>query len=187
MPNTGGTEYEGGVLKLQDDGLEVSVKPGANKYLMVTFAIDVQHEVTPVSKGVRYILKASLDDLGDNGVQYDGVEEDGNSDCGDNSNEDEEEEEEEEDEGGIFGCMLDGIVDVPDVPIKRYVHDDDSLEEGEEYDSQEKVLDDYDDGGDYWDIDRVLFLFFSVVTLHSSQCKRVCVSNLPPEYATRTE
>ena len=69
----GGTEYEGGVLKLQDDGLEVSVKPGANKYLMVIFAVDVQHEVTPVTKGVRYILKTSLDDLGNDGIEYDKV------------------------------------------------------------------------------------------------------------------
>ena len=152
----GGTEYEGGVLKLNDNGVEVSVKPGANKYLMVIFAVDVQHEVTPVTKGVRYILKASIEEKtnDESYLPYKRINhfQDWIRNFQDKESTDEEEEDDEKgDEEDVFGCMLDGIVDVPDVPIKRYVHDDDSsLEEGEEYDSfQECVLDDYDDGGDY--------------------------------------
>ena len=58
------SEFEGGDLILKkDNAFEIKIKPSIikDRYMMLKFSTDFLHEVTPVTKGKRYILKSFMD------------------------------------------------------------------------------------------------------------------------------
>ena len=63
------TEFKGGDLKLKKTDLcEICIRPEVMRqadcdcYTMLIFSTDFLHEVTPITEGVRYVLKATIDD-----------------------------------------------------------------------------------------------------------------------------
>lgn len=63
------SDFKGGTLKLKKNDLcEIHIRPEVMQqveydcYTMLTFSTDFLHEVTPITEGVRYVLKATIDD-----------------------------------------------------------------------------------------------------------------------------
>ena len=60
------SEFEGGDLILKKDtSFELRIKPSEVKdsFMIVKFSTDFLHEVTPITKGRRYVLKSFIEDV----------------------------------------------------------------------------------------------------------------------------
>ena len=62
------SDFKGGILTLKKNDLcEINIRPqvmrkvSENCFTMLTFSTDFLHEVSPITEGVRYVLKASIE------------------------------------------------------------------------------------------------------------------------------
>ena len=65
------SDFEGGDLILKKDtSFELKIKPSEIKdsFMIVKFSTDFLHEVTPITKGRRYVLKSFIEDIDEEDV-----------------------------------------------------------------------------------------------------------------------
>jgi len=69
----GGSEFTGGALLLKNKSIEIKLDLSEMEkgFYMIIFSIDYYHEVTPVTKGTRFVLKTSLNKNKKNILDYD--------------------------------------------------------------------------------------------------------------------